>query len=167
MDKPRVHEVARELGVESKTVLGKLREMGEPAKSASSTVERWVVRRLRAAIEADSAEANRDGSLVQYLLAGDRRDARPDSRSGREQASQVTELLHLWDELTATAPDPDRCVDTLAAHGIPRSDVERLRSARNRCAHPAERGWPSSYELTMALTTGRELRRRVRGGARS
>src|SRR5215831_1101832 len=45
--KPRVHELAKELGVESKIVLAKLKEMGEFVKSASSTVEAPVARRLK------------------------------------------------------------------------------------------------------------------------
>ncbi|HEU4421325.1 MAG TPA: translation initiation factor IF-2 [Pilimelia sp.] len=45
--KARVHELAKELGVESKIVLAKLKEMGEFVKSASSTVEAPVARRLR------------------------------------------------------------------------------------------------------------------------
>ena len=39
MAKTRVHELAKELGVESKVVLEKLKEMGEFVKSASSTIE--------------------------------------------------------------------------------------------------------------------------------
>jgi translation initiation factor IF-2 len=45
--KARVHELAKELGVESKIVLARLKEMGEFVKSASSTVEAPVARRLR------------------------------------------------------------------------------------------------------------------------
>ncbi|MEU5780763.1 translation initiation factor IF-2 [Micromonospora lupini] len=52
--KARVHELAKELGVESKTVLAKLKEMGEFVKSASSTVEAPVARRLRNAFVASS-----------------------------------------------------------------------------------------------------------------
>jgi translation initiation factor IF-2 len=44
--KVRVHELAKELGVESKVVLAKLKEMGEFVKSASSTVEPPVVKRF-------------------------------------------------------------------------------------------------------------------------
>ncbi|MBL7253602.1 translation initiation factor IF-2 [Paractinoplanes lichenicola] len=55
--KARVHELAKELGVDSKTVLAKLKEMGEFVKSASSTVEAPVARRLRGALEAGSAPA--------------------------------------------------------------------------------------------------------------
>ncbi len=42
----RVHELAREFGVESKVVLSTLKDMGEYVKSASSTIEAPVVRRL-------------------------------------------------------------------------------------------------------------------------
>jgi len=56
--KARVHELAKELGVESKTVLAKLKEMGEFVKSASSTVEAPVARRLRGAFsQAQEASA--------------------------------------------------------------------------------------------------------------
>ena len=64
MAKVRVHELAKELGVESKVVLAKLSEMGEFVKSASSTVEPPVVKRfndtygaeLKAAAEAKAAK---------------------------------------------------------------------------------------------------------------
>ncbi len=42
----RVHELAKELGVPSKVILSTLQDMGEYVKSASSTVEAPVVRRL-------------------------------------------------------------------------------------------------------------------------
>ncbi|SMD11404.1 translation initiation factor IF-2 [Kibdelosporangium aridum] len=45
--KARVHELAKELGVTSKEVLTKLADLGEYVKSASSTVEAPVARRLR------------------------------------------------------------------------------------------------------------------------
>ncbi|MDP9224510.1 MAG: translation initiation factor IF-2 N-terminal domain-containing protein, partial [Actinomycetota bacterium] len=48
MAKPRVHEVARELGLTSKEVLAHLQKIGEPAKSHSSSVDEAVARRLRA-----------------------------------------------------------------------------------------------------------------------
>ncbi|NEK57569.1 translation initiation factor IF-2 [Geodermatophilus sabuli] len=50
--KARVHELAKEFGVDSKTVLAKLKEQGEFVKSASSTVEAPVARRLREALGA-------------------------------------------------------------------------------------------------------------------
>jgi translation initiation factor IF-2 len=55
--KVRVYELAKELGVESKVVMTKLQEMGEFVRSASSTVEPPVVRRLRTEMPAAPAEA--------------------------------------------------------------------------------------------------------------
>jgi translation initiation factor IF-2 len=51
--KPRVHEVAAELGIDSKVALDKLKEMGEYVKGPSSSIEPPVARRLKAALEAD------------------------------------------------------------------------------------------------------------------
>ncbi|WP_120493102.1 translation initiation factor IF-2 [Microbacterium phyllosphaerae] len=53
--KPRVHEIAAELGVDSKIALAKLKELGEFVKSPSSTIEPPVARKLRAAIESDAS----------------------------------------------------------------------------------------------------------------
>ena len=53
MAKPRVHEIAAEIGVDSKTALAKLKEIGEFVKSPSSTIEPPVARKLRAAFEAE------------------------------------------------------------------------------------------------------------------
>ncbi|WP_248220570.1 translation initiation factor IF-2 N-terminal domain-containing protein, partial [Microbacterium saccharophilum] len=57
MAKPRVHEIASELGVDSKVALAKLKELGEFVKSPSSTIEPPVARKLRAALEAEGAAA--------------------------------------------------------------------------------------------------------------
>ncbi|WP_374007245.1 translation initiation factor IF-2 [Leifsonia sp. LS-T14] len=54
--KPRVHEVASELGVDSKVALAKLKEMGEFVKGPSSSIEPPVARKLRAALEAEGAK---------------------------------------------------------------------------------------------------------------
>ncbi|MEO8263627.1 MAG: translation initiation factor IF-2, partial [Pseudolysinimonas sp.] len=50
---PRVHEVAADLGIDSKIALDKLKDMGEFVKSASSSIAPPVARRLKAALEAD------------------------------------------------------------------------------------------------------------------
>jgi len=55
--KARVHELARELGMESKNVLSWLKENGEFVKSASSTVEAPVARKLREAFPAAPTDA--------------------------------------------------------------------------------------------------------------
>src|SRR3954447_22697442 len=60
--KARVHELAKELGVTSKDVLAKLKELGEFVKSASSTVEAPVARRLRDAYPRSGGSAKSDAS---------------------------------------------------------------------------------------------------------
>lgn len=55
--KARVHELAKELGVTSKEVLARLNDQGEFVKSASSTVEAPVARRLRESFGGGKAAA--------------------------------------------------------------------------------------------------------------
>lgn len=56
MAKQRIYELAKQFGVDSKTVLEKLKELGEFVKSASSTVEAPVARKLTAAFKSQKNE---------------------------------------------------------------------------------------------------------------
>ncbi|WP_232083797.1 translation initiation factor IF-2 [Arthrobacter sp. SO5] len=58
MAKVRVHELAKELGITSKDAVTKLQELGEFVRSASSTIEAPVVRKLRNAFP-DAAAASK------------------------------------------------------------------------------------------------------------
>src|SRR5215467_5868600 len=60
--KVRVYELAKEFGVESKAVMAELEKMGEFVRSASSTIEAPVVRRLKEAFAGDSAKPGRQGA---------------------------------------------------------------------------------------------------------
>ncbi len=53
MAKVRVYELAKELGVESKTLLNHLKEQGEFVRSASSTIEPPVVRKIKETFPAE------------------------------------------------------------------------------------------------------------------
>ncbi|RSN39779.1 translation initiation factor IF-2 [Amycolatopsis sp. WAC 04197] len=57
--KARVHELAKELGITSKEVLAKLKDQGEFVKSASSTVEAPVARRLRDAYSSKDGQSKK------------------------------------------------------------------------------------------------------------
>ncbi|GAA1761018.1 hypothetical protein GCM10009712_07000 [Pseudarthrobacter sulfonivorans] len=57
MAKVRVHELAKELGITSKDAVTKLQELGEFVRSASSTIEAPVVRKLRNAYPDAAAKA--------------------------------------------------------------------------------------------------------------
>ena len=73
MAKVRVYELAKEFGVESKAVMAKLQEMGEFVRSASSTIEAPVVRRLKEAFAGQAATAK--ASAEQASADGGRRAA--------------------------------------------------------------------------------------------
>ncbi|MCC3772147.1 translation initiation factor IF-2 N-terminal domain-containing protein, partial [Streptomyces sp. UNOC14_S4] len=57
MAKVRVYELAKEFGVESKVVMAKLQELGEFVRSASSTIEAPVVRKLTDALQGPGGNA--------------------------------------------------------------------------------------------------------------
>lgn len=80
--KPRVHEIASELGVDSKVALAKLKELGEFVKSPSSTIEPPVARKLRAALEADGAGGSSAAPAPAAKPAGRPGPARPAARPG-------------------------------------------------------------------------------------
>lgn len=61
MAKVRVYELAKEFGVESKVVMAKLQELGEFVRSASSTIEAPVVRKLKEAFPAGAAPSDGAG----------------------------------------------------------------------------------------------------------
>ena len=73
--KARVHELAKELGVSSKTVLAKLSELGEFVKSASSTVEAPVARRLREVLAAEQQAQQEQKSAPSEETASKARSA--------------------------------------------------------------------------------------------
>ncbi|MFI0485885.1 translation initiation factor IF-2 [Actinomadura sp. 9N215] len=95
MAKVRVYELAKEFGVESKVVMAKLQEMGEFVRSASSTIEAPVVRRLTEAFSNSSSSAKQgDKRAAPKRPSGPRPGApRPgpsggasDSQGARQQA---------------------------------------------------------------------------------
>ncbi|HEU4480257.1 MAG TPA: translation initiation factor IF-2 N-terminal domain-containing protein, partial [Actinomycetota bacterium] len=61
MAKPRVHEIAKELGLTSKEVLAHLEKIGEPVKSHSSSIEEDLAQRVRSEL---SGEPSGDGAAA-------------------------------------------------------------------------------------------------------
>ncbi|HEX2057053.1 MAG TPA: translation initiation factor IF-2 [Actinomycetota bacterium] len=57
MAKPRVHEVAKELGLSSKEVLAHLEQIGQPAKSHSSSIDEDLAARVRSELGNGAAPA--------------------------------------------------------------------------------------------------------------
>ncbi|KAA8831081.1 translation initiation factor IF-2 [Bifidobacterium tissieri] len=84
MPKARVYELAKQFGVDSKTVLDKLKEMDEFVKSASSTVEAPVVRKLKAAFQ-PSGEKSDKTAAKPHAKPTPKPMAKKPARSGEER----------------------------------------------------------------------------------
>ncbi|OBI69212.1 hypothetical protein A5706_11055 [Mycobacterium sp. E796] len=106
--KARVHELAKELGVSSKEVLARLNEQGEFVKSASSTVEAPVARRLRESFGGSKPAATKapakslDKSLDRAL---DKAISKP-AGNGEATAAPATAAAQSAPAATALKPPP-------------------------------------------------------------
>ena len=126
MAKVRVYELAKEFGVESKAVMAKLEEMGEFVRSASSTIEAPVVRRLKEAFNDGAAKsggtASASGGRGQGgdRPRGDRPARLPDGGSQQVPGGQAG--------VSARGPGPD-------ARPNRQAGVGRRRPSRPRCLH--------------------------------
>ncbi|MBA9006996.1 MULTISPECIES: translation initiation factor IF-2 [Thermomonospora] len=89
MAKVRVYELAKEFGVESKVVMAKLQEMGEFVRSASSTIEAPVVRRLTEAFSNSSTGADKKvGGRKPQQAPGRRPETAPRPPAGAEPGAR-------------------------------------------------------------------------------
>ncbi|GAB3222861.1 hypothetical protein GCM10027447_10040 [Glycomyces halotolerans] len=142
--KPRVHELAKELGTTSKEVLAKLSEMGEFVKSASSTVEAPVARRLRqqyadgsqkgaqASPEAEKAEPAKETAKA----ASKPRPAAPSPAKIAKaktdvKAAKKTPAKKRAASSKTTAPKPGPKPSTKAAPAAPKVEEPKPASARD------------------------------------
>ncbi|TFH99637.1 translation initiation factor IF-2 N-terminal domain-containing protein, partial [Kocuria rhizophila] len=82
MAKPRVHELAKELGITSKEAISKLRELGEFVRGASSTVEPPVAKKLRTAFPAGGDSAAASKPAAKAPSQGAKKPAAPGPKPG-------------------------------------------------------------------------------------
>ena len=108
MSKVRVHELAKQLGMESKVVLAKLQEMGEFVRSASSTVEAPVVRKL----------------IEMYPDAKPVEEAKPVKKAAAKKAAAKKSV----------EVNPELAAELAAELGV---DLEALKAARAESIAPA------------------------------
>lgn len=155
--KARVHELAKEFGVTSKEVLAQLAANGEWVKSASSTVEAGVARRLREAYgfpdpgpRAAAAKDRRraaatiptpldvaEGKAQRQRTVG-APSAQPKIAGGKGQSSRLTsaDTLEIYrsHRLASVSENPSHAIDELfreceARYGISRSALRQLVSS--------------------------------------
>ena len=113
MSKVRVHELAKQLGMESKEVLAKLQEMGEFVRSASSTVEAPVVRKLIALYpDAQPAEEKKPVKKAAAKKSAAKKSAEVDPALAAELAAELgvdldaIKAARAAAEAAAAAPTP-------------------------------------------------------------
>ena len=115
MAKVRVYELAKELGVDSKVVLSKLNDIGEFVRSASSTVEPPVAKRLRDALAAQApapangaagAAAPARKSAAKPRPAKPAPEAVPEVPAAEAAAPEVAAPEVAAPEPTVVAPEP-------------------------------------------------------------
>ena len=110
MAKVRVHELAKQLGMESKVVLAKLKEMGEFVTSASSTIEPPVARRLieafpNAKVSADESAAKPVKKAAAKKTAAKKPEVDPQANA-KLAAELAAELGVDLEALKAVEPKP-------------------------------------------------------------
>ena len=128
--KARVHELAKELGITSKDVLAKLKEQGEFVKSASSTVEAPVARRLR------DAYAAKSGKKPTPTPGPSARPAPPAAKPGAPAAPKPPAPAQQAPAAKAAAPAPAPSVQ--AAPAAPQQQAP----AASKPATPGQRPGP-------------------------
>ena len=116
MAKPRVHEIAAEIGVDSKTALAKLKEMGEFVKGPSSSIEPPVARKLKAAFASAGAAAPAQGAKATAPAPG--RPAAPKAPA-RSSAPTPGPAAPVQTPAPAPAPAPAPVADADAAPSAP------------------------------------------------
>ena len=131
MSKVRVYELAKELGVESKVVVAKLQEMGEFVRSASSTIEAPVVRKLR-----DVYPAAGDGAAAAPAkkAAAKKAAPKPAAPAPAEPAAAVSAPAEVGAPAVASPPEPAAPAQPLApaASAVPEAPAAPARPAGPR-----------------------------------
>ncbi|MFD4323735.1 translation initiation factor IF-2 [Nocardioides sp. NPDC058538] len=104
MAKTRVHELAKEFGVESKFVLEKFKEMGEFVKSASSTVELPAEMRFRKEIGPGLKAGGKGGSASSDEKAAPKPGPKPGPKPAEPRPAAPKKAADTAPEKPAEAP---------------------------------------------------------------
>lgn len=140
MAKQRVYELAKDLGVDSKAVLEKLKDMGEFVKSASSTVEAPVVRKLKTAFEGSDNTASEHKNTNTHAPAG-QTPASVKQAAGRTPATPTPSVVKPG-EAKSAQPETNKPIHTQSSSSsVPKvqetSDDHRGKTSVNQKANQA------------------------------
>jgi len=153
--KARVSAIAKELGQSSKDVITKLQELGEFVKSASSTIEAPVVRKLRDAFPASDKPVAGNGASGTETVGGATRNGaptgsaspRPGGPSSAPAATAATVPV-----TTPAASAPGLAADRLPDAAAPASAAPTAPPEPSHASAPAQPAAPptSSPQFTEA-----------------
>ncbi|HEU0287567.1 MAG TPA: translation initiation factor IF-2 [Nocardioidaceae bacterium] len=147
MAKVRVYELAKKFGVPSKTVLSTLSDMGEFVRSASSTVEAPVVRKLEAKfaddMKADGAKA--DGAKTDGAKKKPAAKKAPAKKAAKKTEEKVEEAPAPVAEEPAVVPEPVAPVEAEPAEPVEVEPpaAETVAEPEAPAAEPAPRPTPT------------------------
>jgi len=169
--KVRVYELAKKFGVPSKTVLSTLSDMGEFVRSASSTVEAPVVRKLEAKfaddMKADGAKAN--GAKTDGAKKKPAAKKAPAKKAAKKTEEKVEEAPAPVAEEPAVVPEPVAPVEAEPAAPVEVEPpaAETVAEPEAPPAEPAPRPTPTpSPRPTPRATPGNARQSGRPGGVR-
>ena len=153
--KPRVHEIAAELGIDSKRTLEKLKEIGEFVKGPSSTVEPPVARKLKAAFAEEG---------VVPVSPEEKKEAKPAPKPAAQPAPPAPVAEDTPPAPAAEKPaEPDSGAEEPASPGIPRPGNNPFASAQGMARPGIPR--PGNNPFASAQGMGRPTAARPGQGA--
>ena len=136
MAKVRVYELAKELGVESKVVLAKLQDMGEFVRSASSTVEPPVVRKLKEVFPAQPAGGAADGKKAAAKKTTKKAAAKKTAASVEDAPAAAVAVAPDEPEIAVAPPVAPAAPAAAAAADAPAAQAAPTEAAPPRPAGP-------------------------------
>ncbi|UQN15939.1 translation initiation factor IF-2 [Gulosibacter sp. ACHW.36C] len=164
MAKPRVHEIAAEMGVESKVALATLQEMGEFVKTASSSVEPPVARRLRDELKRRAEQGGADSAAEAPKPAAAAAPAAPKPATGAPKPGAPKPGAR------SAAPKPGAAKPG-AAKAAPKVDNRQQSAPKPAANKPAEAAAPkpaarSAVAPTPTPKPGEAQAKPAQGGAK-
>ncbi|MCQ1996085.1 translation initiation factor IF-2 [Arthrobacter sp. zg-Y1171] len=132
MAKVRVHELAKELGITSKDAVAKLQELGEFVRSASSTIEAPVVKKLRGAFPASENKAAASPAAPAKADASASKPSAPSPKPGSAKPAPAAPAAE-----QPAAPAPAAPAEAAPAPAAPAAPAAEAPAAPAPAAEPA------------------------------
>lgn len=139
MPKARVYELAKQFGVDSKTVLAKLKDMGEFVKSASSTVEAPVVRKLTAAFGEAQSSQSTDTSTQEASAPAKKTSRKPAAKSAAAGTKAAARPASDEDASSDKTDKSDKPAAPSPRAAVARAAMSSVNPAANKAAAAGEK----------------------------